>query len=129
MPDTEKRAGRELDVRVAAEVMGWTPRYVPEGSLLNAPESWGELDYWQTSSARVPCGWSPSTDIAAAWEVVEKMRADGWVMSLDHDCYGDGRSAGTDVKFWKHRVAEHEAHAVTAPLAICLAALEAMNDD
>ena len=92
-------AGRELDVRVAP--------------LVGASESWRYQN-------RIP---RYSTDIVAAWLVVEYMRADGWFFSLNN-CAG-GWTA------WFVRVdgdREHRAVAErSAPLAICHAALAAIG--
>lgn len=58
-----------------------------------------------------------STDIAAAWEIVEKLRL--WVYPSDDS---DGWEAGLpdDDSCWKG--------ADTAPMAICLAALESKGE-
>ena len=60
------KAGRELDALVAEKVMGWT---------------WDGKTAWSPTGSRLwmvrkdPYWWLPyySTDIAAAWEVVEKL--------------------------------------------------------
>jgi hypothetical protein len=90
-------AGRELDQRVAIEVMGWT---------LYA----GNRNYRQ-SGEPVP---DYSTDIAAAWLVVEALLARGIYVCVE---YASGR--------WNCWAGTVNVHAETAPLAICLAALKA----
>ena len=69
-----------------------------------------------------------STDIAAAWEVVEKLRNDGRFLQLD--------SLGFDGEQWRCFFALTEieeekfpwvGEADTAPLAICRAALKAVS--
>jgi len=59
-----------------------------------------------------------STDIAAAWDVVEKLKGDEGVAlnSGDFPDYGEGWHCMFDYP--------HSAYADTAPLAICLAALK-----
>lgn len=60
-------AGKRLDAWVAEHVMGWRPLALSrdfDGNFF--PED--APNY--------------STDIAAAWQVVEKMRADGWHYSI-----------------------------------------------
>jgi hypothetical protein len=77
-------------------------------------------------------GWEPlrpySTDIAAAWLVVERMRDAGWVGIVTRD-----NGVGHYAEFWRlldtgiidsHR-SENES---SCPLAICLAALDAIAD-
>lgn len=71
-----------------------------------------------------------STDIAAAWQVVEKMRTDGWRFDL-YDSFAGwratfGRPGGIDrgENMWVLRASDrHE----TAPEAICRAALAALE--
>jgi hypothetical protein len=87
-------AGRELDALVAEKVMGWN---------------------FQRSAF--------STDIASAWEVVEKLQAleytfinllwdgQGWDIEMGQD--------GHDISC--------DTYADTFPLAICLAALKAVD--
>lgn len=55
-------AGRELDHLVAMHVMGYEWKYDDQWRL------WG----WQKGADNWANHFSPSTDIAAAWEVVEK---------------------------------------------------------
>jgi hypothetical protein len=72
-------AGRELDALVAEKVMGWrrhptnqwNDRWHDGDRELDADHAIeGEGgDYYHPDKA-----WEPSTDIAAAWEVVEEMR-------------------------------------------------------
>lgn len=60
--DVDKlQAGPELDRLVAEKVMGWTT------DKTNGP--------WYTAALTFAAvrGWSPSTDIAAAWEVEERI--------------------------------------------------------
>ena len=126
----ELPAGRELDALVAERVMGWTYQhdglvsmrwYDAAGNPIKGygPGEWGR-SYRE---------FAPSTDIAAAWLVVEKLIADGWFIDMTHE--------GT----WRVRLTKHfpmkrgkwqpslEPEAVldvSLPLAICRAALKAV---
>ncbi len=124
-------AGRTLDALIAEKVMEWNlNRYVEsmQPSLLYPKAEFeAGVDDWEqvNSMIKVPKGLLPrySTDIAAAWEVVEKLgllnryvlnnKAGVWkVLEVcdydfsDSDCMGEG---------------------LTAPHAICLAALKAIG--
>lgn len=94
--------GSELDLLVAEKVMGW------HGDGLKAAE--------------VGALWCPSTNISAAWEVLDKFRQKGWAILLDHTppkpvlfaLQGPGREFA-------------EVWAKTVPLAICRAALKVID--
>ena len=133
----EMPAGRELDALVAKKVMGWRI------TAWNDGEPWGnrevfppfepingipaDCDCISHSEAGEPPHYS--TDIAAAWEVVEKMEAcpyphgaeigSAYVDGLDGYIVAFGRGGPEPID-----VAEF---AVTAPLAICRAALKAVD--
>ena len=62
-------AGPELDALVAELVMGWT----------KGPMDWMMREPWVRPDGCHVFPWHPSTEIAAAWEVFEKM------LSLGHD--------------------------------------------
>lgn len=140
---TTPKAGREMDAQVAEKVMGATWRDSdsvdravctmrkmcgrPKRALVLA----GRVMCWQSVSGAMlipddgPHDTLPhySTDIAAAWLVVEKLRADGWDFNFDHDV---GRSA--HALFTRRPILSDclfEQYADTAPLAICKAALAA----
>jgi hypothetical protein len=128
-------AGAELDALVAEQVMGW-PLWRPESRGGAVLESWGfdahgrvqkVVERRETTAGRegwwtCPELWSPSTDIAAAWEVVTDVSR-----TLKVEVYRDGHTT----TFWMCSI-EHDdnseagyAVAETAPLAICRAALKA----
>lgn len=116
---------RSIDALVATQVMGLSPE-----------ESIGveQVEVWHRMKGKVrESGWNPvyppySTDIAAAWQVVEKVRSDtktdnpgcftiqehdkgweaGWGTYVDYEGFGFDLSVVADA----------------APLAICLAALK-----
>lgn len=139
MPGLE--AGRELDALVAEKIFGSLWRAYrsddEEKSVIRlfAPsraDYCEEIQYknqWGTSSGFYPTDYPDlpaySTDIAAAWEVVEKVGT-GWLyLSLLQD---SDKVAG----YWRaafHRLKETPqlVDADTAPLAICLAALKAVG--
>lgn len=114
--------GRELDELVIKKIFKFT--IVPSGTTFwnkkDAPfpfimndETWGMCLYEDDESE----GWSyrtfnPSTDISAAWEVVEKMDKDGWDLRLiKSDDY-------REVAFGAYTVLNRDV-----PEAICKAAL------
>jgi hypothetical protein len=119
-------AGLEMDVLIADTVLGlvecdrWrAQRYYP-------PEYIKDKGDCEHEHCR-PVGFctSYSTDIAAAWEVVEKMRADGNEPDVWVDGDGDWRCS----VFVGEPPKEFSWYAPTAPLAICRAALLAVNGD
>ena len=77
-----------------------------------------------------------STDIKAAWEVVQKLESDGWFLSMfRHAAYNvtlgsDELKSGYKVGLSRQMVLnEVVVDAETAELGICLAALKAVNHD
>jgi hypothetical protein len=93
-------AGRELDARVAEKVMGWEPRgpHPIHGTPVFAT---GRNDTFAPHF---------STDIAAAWQAAEKLKAASWRFRVWQD-YKDALMVDAE----------------TAPLAICRAALKALE--
>ena len=137
MADYSAMSDRELDAAVAEMVFGWrwihedgeqpyaVPYLVGPGSSVyyptvhakfpNVPKSGGDLLNY-------------STDIAAAWEVVEKMRTNGWFFSLaDSIELPDFIARFTTCPPVGSPIPDHSAMNVSAPLAICLAALRAVG--
>ena len=110
---SEMVAGRELNQKIAVEVMGLirpTRRYEP----------WKRPDGLSLyTSYSLP---AYSTDWGAMRLVVEKVRAkDEWAFTLGTDTAGEW-----DATFWEGDTF-HDASADTAPHAICLAALQAVG--
>jgi hypothetical protein len=103
----EMKAGRELDYLVARNVMGWDFGLSREG--WRAPKEYlgGTKIYEQ---------FQPSTKIADAWEVVEKMNSPYVIASTE-----DGDES------WVHFGDEANVAIGTAPEAICKAALLQME--
>ena len=117
------KAGRELDTLVAEKVMGWEA--TADGLYWDARQKRTRLVLGSAiAKKREEMGiengpgfvFAPSTDIAAAWEVVEK--ADLWSL---YGSIGDGPYRAC-IQFEDR---EGLMTADTAPLAICLAALKA----
>jgi len=122
------RAGRELDALVAERVMGLQPCSDPigrcEGAHLTPCQCWGLPDRQGVVAGGELAAYS--TDLTAAWTVVERLGVTGYTITLDHnldhpyqvECWTpDGREQKQSI----------EVHADTAPLAICLAALKAVG--
>lgn len=106
---------REIDRLVAERVMGWTNLHVVGTRFGTTPEG--------KSHRMVP---QYSTDISAAWEVVEKLRQSGYQGRIDWA----RPELGYECAFWSSPILPNEMQfprAETAPLAICLAALMVMG--
>jgi hypothetical protein len=104
------KAGRELDALVAERVMGWT--YKP---FYNGGGEWSHngklVAFGGLDGGSLP---KYSSSIADAWQVVEKLKADGnnvWVEWAGKVWVCGATSVFPDIE------------ADTAPLAICKAAL------
>ncbi len=109
-------AGRELDALVAEKVMGWHHT----GSDDRYP-----VDDKGRSQLYVP---DYSTDIGAAWAVVERMRELDWRMLLENwvsssDAYAAFFHPQDRYRYGNHIGVTDD----TAPLAICRAALRAVG--
>lgn len=130
--------GRELDALVATEIMGWrlfehsgetwaTTRRAGVNNSAYKIESQDVGDHLMFAGRKYgffPPGWSPSTDIAAAFEVVEKLHALGWYWSIAQQIAPE--EPGILVVL-ANDDGMAEGFAATAPYAICLAALDAVS--
>lgn len=131
---TELAAGREMDARVAEKVMGWrldTSWTVPKYGALGYNRDHGEpIPMWrQADGTCAPHPFDrrfrPSTDIAAAWQVVERLLARGdWPCIEPPD--------GEDSPRWCVHVelatgTACRGYGDTAPEAICRAAVAAVE--
>lgn len=125
---SEQLTGRELDAAVAERVMGWwlcDDDGTWRGSDGSAIGGSGAFQAFEEE-------WSPSTDIAAAWLVVSAMADKGWsarvespaLVSRDVRCMF---SIPHEDEEFGQITAEVEAYAITAPEAICRAALAAIG--
>lgn len=115
-------AGREMDMLVMAEVMGYTqePReFLPE-------HHWAWVKPGEKPTYLLP---QFSRDIAAAWKVVEKMHSDDqWWCDLSwRDDVCPGRTVWA-VDFVTKDGRCESADDESAPLAICRAALLAVME-
>lgn len=127
----DMQAGAEMDLLVAQKVMGWDPENEGNNSDLN-PYFFDNGKWWAGTTAREEHAvyWSPSTNIAHAWEVVERLRPLGepcvYILAPeDREVFGTWGAMVSD---------EVTADAIggigygaTAPLAICRAALYALQ--
>lgn len=112
-------AGRELDALVAEKVMGWkqcSMEGVRIKTCYGKPPEFGRND----GRVRIP---GYSTDISAAWEVVEKVKQMNWFFILSDNLFPDKWEASL---FWDPNGTMIEARAETAPEAICKASLLAV---
>lgn len=115
--------GRELDALIAMKVMG----FIPVGDHWERGPTWNRVLYKMDS-------WSPSRDIAAAWEVIEKVNCLGKYTS-DFLLQRERRGVGPNSRVWFawfrkdncDQDIEFSAECETAPHAICLAALKAVG--
>lgn len=102
------KPGRELDALVAEKVMGWSP----VGDEFDGAEFAAFLDAHPYS-----------TDIAAAWEVFEKIQP----AAICHAKFGGKNKLPEWVVARPDDMGDEIATAPTAPHAICLAALNAVG--
>ena len=127
-------AGSELNRLIGEKVMGWTGSYEENYNV----RTWT----WRDAEGEHVTDWfCPSTDIAAAWLVVEKL---GVLWFVDVSCLPGDCSKNPNPK-WEARIwdaepcisggigqvsglVEHKARADAAPLAICRASLLATLD-
>lgn len=131
--------GDDMDSWIAQEVMGLAR--IDLGNA-NCPYCNSEMWHGKNRSRCTQCNewrYSPykdySTDIAASWEVVEKLMNDGFIYSSGgNDVCGnlvfsvtfirDEDGSGEDVKKYYSGITEY-----SLPLAICRAALLAVMED
>jgi Phage ABA sandwich domain len=108
-------AGRELDALVAEKVMGWEPYH--DGAWLTGEQlpDWGGPQI-------VGRTWSPSTDITAAWQVVEKLNAQRYDIAIGNWTHEAGI-------IWQVMIENSNVERKSFPLALCLAALKATKND
>jgi len=125
-------AHEEIDRLVAERVMGWEHEEIDRGErgkfhawytddyehgempiyyeFVNGDTSWGRM-------------WQPTTDIAQAWQVVERMRALGWDFGMDWD-------TAIRAMFIQRNGSEFVSSESDSPhIAICIAALKACGHE
>lgn len=132
--DSLELNGRELDAAVAVRVMGEPMPPTPVGcphffNTLSPQKAWHHVRDFDHGGGE--CKWEPepfTTSIEAAMRVVEKMRSEGWHLIISDS---DDRSVATwFVDFLKksnRHLCAGEAGADSLPLAICRAALKALE--
>jgi hypothetical protein len=149
MPDVELKAGRELDALIAEKVMGWqeitkSAAQLEVGQFYNRQDGIIIVEYRNRLRE-----FAPSTSIADAWLVVEKL------VKERHPCPIENKGEGLGFRLeinaesgwstdqcnvWtavfpsttpcpphEEMHDDYKAEADTAPLAICLAALKAVG--
>ncbi len=121
----QMKAGEVLDRLIAEEVMGWKRNISHvSGRKFYYTQPTGKSRYIQADGKKfVPSrDWfNPSRDIAAAWEVVGKLEADGFRYLLWSD------STGHSARFYPRGSDMWEATCEALPRAICIAALRAVR--
>jgi len=126
--DVLSLSGRELDAAVAERVMGW--KWQEHGSggtrrrLLWSPDGKCGCRRWENDGQEEILDDLPhySTDIAAAWEVVEWMHEFGVQMWAGYDSDGNPFAAYNDGDCHPYLSAD------TVPQAICRLALMAVSE-
>lgn len=119
---------RRVDAMVAEKVMGWVRHPRNTAHWVEG----GRDPFMAPVKGFVPeCGmgaWSPSTSIAAAWAVVEKMRADGFRFSFTEP-FGTrtAKFAANNDNATPYGYGVVDGPVNTDACAICLAALRAKN--
>lgn len=113
------RASRELDLIIAEKLFGLSVQYIGGGESTPVTAAQVLANFQHIDS--IPCF---STDISAAWPIIDKFRRDG-PYKLVIQAYAKD-------KFWTIKAYHPDGYskscttsAETMPLAICLAALKA----
>lgn len=118
---TELTAGLELDALIAEKVMGWKLETI-------AISAYGKADVWKNETGKIMFydrEWKPTSDISAAWRVVEKI-------TKIYNHFSLVKSIHTLNLGWWECLLEVEGSEVvveadTAQMAISLAALKAVE--
>jgi hypothetical protein len=107
----EMKAGNELDIEVIKKVMAvtWT--------IDN-----GEAFIWENGPSGYSTIFNPSMNLSDAWKVVERLAPDHWVQITQGK-----HSARCEIGKYMHSMSAVGYAAETVPLAICKAALLAME--
>lgn len=114
-------AGRALDKLIAEKVMEWSVSRVDEDYI----DRNGHFTGWTTglvySKRKL---WRPSTEIAAAWAMVEHLSMLGihlWAVGQED------AAPGWQADFGRNHSSDQQGWGTTAQLALCLAALKAVG--
>lgn len=130
MEDYSKLSDEELSMLVAEKVMGWT---VQDGMMHGKAQKVAADAHGHTKHS-FSCGCSedfhPTTDIADAMIVVEKMDVDGWAVSFINrfSTHTEGEPYFWRVRFYKFNHDRAVGVASDLPRAICLAALATVSN-
>lgn len=129
MSEQEPTTGRELDVLIAEKVMGQTDLAHLQGCYEEStlPDGDGYEGFFcprckRSASDTGPCAPSYSSNIAAAFQVVERMNELRYSVSI----YSQG-SWRVEFEDRTDNLTEYRAFGDTLPLAICRAALESFR--
>lgn len=116
--DREHIYGRELDALIAERVMGWRTHKIAEAVWYMPSES----------NSITKEKWRPSTDIAAAMRVVEKMRERGISFEASYTKWSDGNWRwGVEFQSDDH-TQDGNHYGTSLPESICRAALKATSE-
>lgn len=126
---TVMQAGRELDALIAERVMKWKPEVLNPHLPVGSPGRGTEYVYWRLEDGMLSSmsRWHFSTDIAVAWEVVERLTSQNKGVFISR--YHSASDWWVCIK-WRDGVDfVYDRSASTVPLAICLAALAAVEKE
>lgn len=119
---TDLQAGAPLDMLIAEKVMGWQRWNTHEDQARTKPI----VRFFRPDRQHAVRAPAFSTDIAAAWEVLEHLRGQGMTINIStpsHVVVGDPHWT---CYVWGANMLAGKARELSAPLAICAAALEAL---
>jgi hypothetical protein len=124
MANEDLQAGRELDVLIATEVMGWVfcncDVYGGVGEHRHDVDDWSALE--------------PTPRFSTTYEgmglVLERMRELGWGWKLESWLYFHGAGWGAEVEDFTEKEKSRgrfQVYSLSLPHAVCLAALKAVR--
>lgn len=132
MNDLQRNAGRELDALILKHVFRASVEWGESGRNGNTTWNAGFYGTWVDDKYRCYDEGNYSTNIAKAWQIVEKFRhGDDRFVAACMELHLSDACEEKDwyCTFYAPDLAKHEVWAETAPLAICLAALKAVGID
>ncbi|AEG14378.1 hypothetical protein Desku_0772 [Desulfofundulus kuznetsovii DSM 6115] len=138
-----EQVGKEMDRLIAEKLMGWQVKktvgsdgaeewWIPQKVACIVKAPWSGMVFM----------WNPSTDVKAAWDVVEKLRQMGWLVRVQAmpdgilpsgkpapayiatGVYIKGHSSDDRSEIEKYVCSDFNGYGTTAPEAICRLALE-----
>jgi hypothetical protein len=139
------KPGRELDALIAEKVMGWKRLTYSQSNPNNKKKAddhrltmwWHSEDLKEKALAEddndyynPEPAWSPSTNIAQAWEVAKKMHQLGWILEIRTGYNIETTAPVHRVSLCKRGFDEYYVgipNLDAVPHAICLAALKAVD--